>query len=124
MEFEDGSQLTVKRGDLFTLDEELPKRVRSRLVSGRAGALSGLGEAACPSGLHLPLVLAPGSGPGSHAKGGQEEANLQEPPGHCAPPPSSRLFQSSSLFRGNNGSQRQRGDWFFSGPLRASSSRV
>uniref|UniRef100_A0A9L0JY74 Lysine-specific demethylase 4B n=1 Tax=Equus asinus TaxID=9793 RepID=A0A9L0JY74_EQUAS len=31
VEFEDGSQLTVKRGDLFTLDEELPKRVRSRL---------------------------------------------------------------------------------------------
>lgn len=34
VEFEDGSQLTVKRGDIFTLDEELPKRVRSRLVSG------------------------------------------------------------------------------------------
>lgn len=33
VEFEDGSQLTVKRGDLFTLEEELPKRVRSRLVS-------------------------------------------------------------------------------------------
>lgn len=32
VEFEDGSQLTVKRGDIFTLDEELPKRVRSRLV--------------------------------------------------------------------------------------------
>lgn len=31
MEFEDGSQLTVKRGDIFTLEEELPKRVRSRL---------------------------------------------------------------------------------------------
>ncbi|KAM7242077.1 hypothetical protein CapIbe_006548 [Capra ibex] len=31
VEFEDGSQLTVKRGDVFTLDEELPKRVRSRL---------------------------------------------------------------------------------------------
>nr|XP_027808387.1 lysine-specific demethylase 4B isoform X1 [Marmota flaviventris] len=31
VEFEDGSQLTVKRGDLFTLEEELPKRVRSRL---------------------------------------------------------------------------------------------
>lgn len=36
VEFEDGSQLTVKRGDIFTLDEELPKRVRSRLVRGRA----------------------------------------------------------------------------------------
>ncbi|KAM5190742.1 lysine-specific demethylase 4B isoform 3-T3 [Callospermophilus lateralis] len=31
VEFEDGSQLTVKRADLFTLEEELPKRVRSRL---------------------------------------------------------------------------------------------
>ncbi|CAO2641107.1 Lysine-specific demethylase 4B [Lemmus lemmus] len=31
VEFEDGSQLTVKRGDIFTLEEELPKRVRSRL---------------------------------------------------------------------------------------------
>uniref|UniRef100_A0A8C5ZXN3 [histone H3]-trimethyl-L-lysine(9) demethylase n=1 Tax=Marmota marmota marmota TaxID=9994 RepID=A0A8C5ZXN3_MARMA len=32
VEFEDGSQLTVKRADLFTLEEELPKRVRSRLT--------------------------------------------------------------------------------------------
>ncbi|XP_020027976.1 lysine-specific demethylase 4B isoform X1 [Castor canadensis] len=31
VEFEDGSQLTVKRSDIFTLEEELPKRVRSRL---------------------------------------------------------------------------------------------
>ncbi|XP_054982901.1 lysine-specific demethylase 4B isoform X2 [Sorex araneus] len=31
VEFEDGTQLTVKRGDIFTLDEDLPKRVRSRL---------------------------------------------------------------------------------------------
>ncbi|XP_071066103.1 lysine-specific demethylase 4B isoform X2 [Dasypus novemcinctus] len=31
VEFEDGSQLTVKRGDVYTLEEELPKRVRSRL---------------------------------------------------------------------------------------------
>lgn len=33
MEFEDGSQLVVKRDDVYTLDEELPKRVKSRLVS-------------------------------------------------------------------------------------------
>lgn len=45
VEFEDGSQLTVKRGDIFTLDEELPKRVRSRLVSG------------CTGGLGKPLVI-------------------------------------------------------------------
>uniref|UniRef100_A0A8D2DHE2 Lysine-specific demethylase 4B n=1 Tax=Sciurus vulgaris TaxID=55149 RepID=A0A8D2DHE2_SCIVU len=31
VEFEDGSQLTVRRAELFTLEEELPKRVRSRL---------------------------------------------------------------------------------------------
>ncbi|XP_062843618.1 lysine-specific demethylase 4A isoform X2 [Trichomycterus rosablanca] len=31
VEFEDGSQLTVKRDDVFCLDEELPKRVRARL---------------------------------------------------------------------------------------------
>ncbi|KAG7456674.1 hypothetical protein MATL_G00238390 [Megalops atlanticus] len=31
VEFEDGSQLTAKRDDVYTLDEELPKRVRSRL---------------------------------------------------------------------------------------------
>lgn len=43
VEFEDGSQLMVKRDDVYTLDEELPKRVKSRLVSdwnpwGRAQA--------------------------------------------------------------------------------------
>uniref|UniRef100_A0A8C8RY36 Lysine-specific demethylase 4B n=1 Tax=Pelusios castaneus TaxID=367368 RepID=A0A8C8RY36_9SAUR len=31
VEFEDGSQLMVKRGDIYTLEEELPKRVKSRL---------------------------------------------------------------------------------------------
>ncbi|XP_006639963.2 lysine-specific demethylase 4B isoform X1 [Lepisosteus oculatus] len=31
VEFEDGSQLTVKRSDLHTLEEELPKKVKSRL---------------------------------------------------------------------------------------------
>uniref|UniRef100_A0A665T8C1 [histone H3]-trimethyl-L-lysine(9) demethylase n=1 Tax=Echeneis naucrates TaxID=173247 RepID=A0A665T8C1_ECHNA len=33
VEFEDGSQLTTKRDDVYTLDEELPKRVKSRLAS-------------------------------------------------------------------------------------------
>ncbi|XP_067839747.1 lysine-specific demethylase 4C-like isoform X6 [Heptranchias perlo] len=33
VEFEDGSQLVVKRDDVYTLDEELPKRVKSRLSS-------------------------------------------------------------------------------------------
>uniref|UniRef100_A0A4W3H8L7 [histone H3]-trimethyl-L-lysine(9) demethylase n=1 Tax=Callorhinchus milii TaxID=7868 RepID=A0A4W3H8L7_CALMI len=32
VEFEDGSQLMVKREDVYTFDEELPKRVKSRLV--------------------------------------------------------------------------------------------
>ncbi|XP_072449917.1 lysine-specific demethylase 4B [Chiloscyllium punctatum] len=31
VEFEGGSQLTLKREDLYTLDEELPKRVKARL---------------------------------------------------------------------------------------------
>ncbi|XP_028667320.1 lysine-specific demethylase 4A [Erpetoichthys calabaricus] len=31
VEFEDGSQLTVKRDDVYTLEEELPKRVKTRL---------------------------------------------------------------------------------------------
>ena len=35
VEFEDGSQLMVKCGDIFTLDEKLPKRVRSRLSVSR-----------------------------------------------------------------------------------------
>lgn len=80
VEFEDGSQLMVKRGDIFTLDEELPKRVRSRLVSGRTGWGCGprkplvvLVEAACPNGLDLPLVLSRRAGtaqPGGGKWGG------------------------------------------------------
>ncbi|XP_042353155.1 lysine-specific demethylase 4A isoform X2 [Plectropomus leopardus] len=31
VEFEDGSQISVKREDIYTLDEDLPKRVKSRL---------------------------------------------------------------------------------------------
>ncbi|XP_049644000.1 lysine-specific demethylase 4B isoform X2 [Suncus etruscus] len=42
VEFEDGSQLTVKRGDIFTLDEELPKRVRSRLSLSTGAPQDGL----------------------------------------------------------------------------------
>lgn len=45
VEFEDGSQLTVKRGDIFTLEEELPKRVRSRLVSVPGTSVSGIHNA-------------------------------------------------------------------------------
>lgn len=45
VEFEDGSQLTVKRGDIFTLEEELPKRVRSRLVSVLGTSLWGVEDA-------------------------------------------------------------------------------
>eukprot|EP00062_Callorhinchus_milii_P018212 gi/632971441/ref/XP_007902174.1/ PREDICTED: lysine-specific demethylase 4C isoform X3 [Callorhinchus milii] len=33
VEFEDGSQFVVKRDDVYTLNEELPKRVKSRLSS-------------------------------------------------------------------------------------------
>ncbi|KAE8291101.1 Lysine-specific demethylase 4A [Larimichthys crocea] len=31
VEFEDGSQISVKREDIYTLDEDLPKRVKSRM---------------------------------------------------------------------------------------------
>uniref|UniRef100_A0A672YTG1 [histone H3]-trimethyl-L-lysine(9) demethylase n=1 Tax=Sphaeramia orbicularis TaxID=375764 RepID=A0A672YTG1_9TELE len=33
VEFEDGSQISVKRDDIYTLDEDLPKRVKSRMVT-------------------------------------------------------------------------------------------
>ncbi|KAM7134626.1 lysine-specific demethylase 4B-like isoform 3-T4 [Macrochelys suwanniensis] len=39
VEFEDGSQLMVKRGDIYTLEEELPKRVKSRLVHNELKAV-------------------------------------------------------------------------------------
>lgn len=39
VEFEDDSQLTVKREDVYSLDEELPKRVKGRLVSDFLPAL-------------------------------------------------------------------------------------
>lgn len=45
VEFEDGSQLTVKRADIFTLEEELPKRVRSRLVSVLGVSIWGIEDA-------------------------------------------------------------------------------
>ncbi|XP_034975003.2 lysine-specific demethylase 4B isoform X4 [Zootoca vivipara] len=45
VEFEDGSQLMVKRGEIYTLEEELPKRVKSRLSlstgTPQEGAVSG-----------------------------------------------------------------------------------
>jgi hypothetical protein len=33
VEFEDGSQLVLKRAELWTDNEELPKNIKSRLVS-------------------------------------------------------------------------------------------
>lgn len=33
VEFEDGSQSSVKRDDIYALDEDLPKRVKSRMVT-------------------------------------------------------------------------------------------
>lgn len=33
VEFEDGSQVLAKREDVYTLDEDLPKKVKRRLVS-------------------------------------------------------------------------------------------
>uniref|UniRef100_A0A671M5E5 [histone H3]-trimethyl-L-lysine(9) demethylase n=1 Tax=Sinocyclocheilus anshuiensis TaxID=1608454 RepID=A0A671M5E5_9TELE len=37
VEFEDGSQVLAKREDIYTLDEDLPKKVKGRLVRGQFG---------------------------------------------------------------------------------------
>ncbi|XP_072246300.1 lysine-specific demethylase 4A isoform X2 [Leuresthes tenuis] len=44
VEFEDGSQLTAKRDDVYTLDEELPKRVKSRLSKASDRRFDGIFE--------------------------------------------------------------------------------
>ncbi|KAL1022667.1 hypothetical protein UPYG_G00030710 [Umbra pygmaea] len=44
VEFEDGSQLTAKREDVYTLDEELPKRVKSRLSKASDMRFDGIFE--------------------------------------------------------------------------------
>ncbi|XP_029355577.1 lysine-specific demethylase 4A-like [Echeneis naucrates] len=44
VEFEDGSQLTTKRDDVYTLDEELPKRVKSRLSKASDMRFDGIFE--------------------------------------------------------------------------------
>ncbi|KAJ3599607.1 hypothetical protein NHX12_033563 [Muraenolepis orangiensis] len=44
VEFEDGSQLTAKRADVYSLDEELPKRVKSRLSKASDMRFDGIFE--------------------------------------------------------------------------------
>lgn len=44
MEFEDGSQLTAKRDDVYALNEELPKRVKSRLSKASDMRFDGIFE--------------------------------------------------------------------------------
>ncbi|KAJ7986383.1 hypothetical protein DPEC_G00339340 [Dallia pectoralis] len=44
VEFEDGSQLTAKRDDVYTTDEELPKRVKSRLSKASDMRFDGIFE--------------------------------------------------------------------------------
>uniref|UniRef100_A0A3Q3KLJ6 [histone H3]-trimethyl-L-lysine(9) demethylase n=1 Tax=Monopterus albus TaxID=43700 RepID=A0A3Q3KLJ6_MONAL len=44
VEFEDGSQLTAKRDDVYTLEEELPKRVKSRLSKASDMRFDGIFE--------------------------------------------------------------------------------
>lgn len=39
VEFEDGSQTSIKREDIYTLTEDLPKRVKSRLVSQKSACV-------------------------------------------------------------------------------------
>lgn len=41
VEFEDGSQVLAKREDIYTLDEDLPKKVKGRLVSHKHTNLAG-----------------------------------------------------------------------------------
>ncbi|XP_072848240.2 lysine-specific demethylase 4C isoform X2 [Pogona vitticeps] len=41
VEFEDGSQIATKREEIYTLDEELPKRVRARFVGEELGQSGG-----------------------------------------------------------------------------------
>lgn len=119
VEFEDGSQLMVKRGDIFTLDEELPKRVRSRLVSGvseQGGGCPrkslGVPREAAHGSLDSPLSLVPGRDPGQSWEGrvaglvmpGQGEAHLRElPPPWCSAvvAPTQSLSLSSSLGGGS-----------------------
>lgn len=55
VEFEDGSQLMVKRGDIYTLEEELPKRVKSRLVGTKIANKKP--AAACRTPSHLLHVV-------------------------------------------------------------------
>lgn len=93
VEFEDGSQLTVKRGDIFTLDEELPKRVRSRLVSGPE-ALGGAQGSSPSERPRPPLRPAPREGTWSVAgrtgsRAGESRASRRQTgrspaPGRCA----------------------------------------
>uniref|UniRef100_A0A669F5D4 [histone H3]-trimethyl-L-lysine(9) demethylase n=1 Tax=Oreochromis niloticus TaxID=8128 RepID=A0A669F5D4_ORENI len=44
VEFEDGSQLTAKRDDVYSLDEELPKRVKTRLSKASDMRFDGIFE--------------------------------------------------------------------------------
>ncbi|XP_041862274.1 lysine-specific demethylase 4A-like isoform X2 [Melanotaenia boesemani] len=44
VEFEDGSQLTAKRDDVYSLEEELPKRVKSRLSKASDMRFDGIFE--------------------------------------------------------------------------------
>lgn len=103
----------VKRGDIFTLDEELPKRVRSRLVSGVAEQGGGcprksLGvpREAARGSLDSPLSLVPGRDPGQWWEGrvaglvmpGQGEVHLRElPPPWCSAVVTPTQSLSSSL---------------------------
>ncbi|XP_060037922.1 lysine-specific demethylase 4B isoform X2 [Erinaceus europaeus] len=59
VEFEDGSQLMVKRGDLFTLEEDLPKRVRSRLSLSTGAPQDGIFSGEDVKAAKRPRVGAP-----------------------------------------------------------------
>uniref|UniRef100_A0A4W3JX59 [histone H3]-trimethyl-L-lysine(9) demethylase n=1 Tax=Callorhinchus milii TaxID=7868 RepID=A0A4W3JX59_CALMI len=73
VEFEGGSQMTLKREDLYSLEEELPKRVKARLVSSRR------------TDWVMYLTFTPVSISGRNS-----------PTEHCSPPPISAYTQSCS----------------------------
>lgn len=69
VEFEDGSQITVKREDIYTPDEDLPKRVKSRMVSWSSLCSGMKSESAETHSVHFSLhsslcVLSPVCGVG------------------------------------------------------------
>lgn len=91
VEFEDGSQISVKREDIYALNEDLPKRVKSRMVPDRAPPLPPLCFMSQPCwfssvSFHLSVSTVGGV---RHAiwtlRPERREKELQAPAGHQLP---------------------------------------